>query len=193
MLTATPARPRCKGFATCRANCCRHACRTITWQGVTYEATTGTTIFAGLRSVASGTPVTIDFTSNVKGLKKTYQVGIAVVGEDPYAEGQGDSGTLALASGDVTFIKNMCAAVTEKCIVVLVSGRPLMIEEYLPLADAWVQAWLPGTEGAGVADVLFGDVPFTGKLPVTWPKSPTDPVNTGDGDTNYLYAFGHGL
>jgi beta-glucosidase len=84
-------------------------------------------------------------------------------------------------------------------IVIILSGRPLVITEQLPLADAWVAAWLPGTEGAGIADVLFGDYPFTGKLPYTWPRTneqlPININNAGDrtGCDGPLFPFGYGL
>src|SRR5690606_32303295 len=78
-------------------------------------------------------------------------------------------------------------------IVVLVSGRPLDVAAELPGWDALLAAWLPGTEGAGVADVLFGDVEPTGRLPVTWMRdADQQPINRGGGTTP-LFPFGYGL
>jgi beta-glucosidase len=78
-------------------------------------------------------------------------------------------------------------------VVVLFSGRPLIINTQLNQADAFVAAWLPGTEGAGITDVLFGDYVFTGKLPVTWPNAVAqEPINLDDGKTG-LFPFGFGI
>ena len=79
-------------------------------------------------------------------------------------------------------------------VVVVVSGRPLILGKALDMADAVVAAWLPGTEGQGVADVLFGDYKPTGKLSVTWPRSMDQvPINVGDARYDPLFAYGFGL
>lgn len=79
-------------------------------------------------------------------------------------------------------------------VVVLVSGRPLTVTEHLPAWDALVAAWLPGTEGQGVADVLFGDYKPTGKLPLSWPRTNDQiPINVGDPQYDPLFPFGFGL
>jgi beta-glucosidase len=84
-------------------------------------------------------------------------------------------------------------------IVILLSGRPRVITEQLPLADAWVAAWLPGTEGGGITDVLFGEYPFTGKLSYSWPRSNDQlPININNighktGCDAPLFPFGYGL
>ena len=79
-------------------------------------------------------------------------------------------------------------------VAVLVSGRPLVVTEELEDWDAFVAAWLPGSEGAGVADVLFGDVAPTAKLPHSWPRSVEHvPINVGDADYDPLFPFGFGL
>ncbi|KAI3799449.1 hypothetical protein L1987_34747 [Smallanthus sonchifolius] len=89
-------------------------------------------------------------------------------------------------------IKNVCGSV--KCVVVLISGRPVVIRPYLKTIDALVAAWLPGTEGQGVTDVLFGDYGFTGKLARTWFNSVDQlPMNVGDTHYDPLYPFGFGL
>ena len=79
-------------------------------------------------------------------------------------------------------------------VVVLVSGRPLILGDVLDEADALVAAWLPGTEGEGVADVLFGDYAPTGKLSFTWPRSMDQiPINVGDAVYDPLFPYGFGL
>ena len=88
-----------------------------------------------------------------------------VVAEPPYAEGEGDSATLALPADDLAVVARVRKLV-DRLVVVVLSGRPVMLDEVLPSADAVVAAWLPGTEGAGVADVLLGDAPFRGTTPV---------------------------
>lgn len=88
----------------------------------------------------------------------------------------------------------VCAAAA-KCVAVVVSGRPLVIDaaERREI-DGLVAAWLPGSEGAGVADTLFGRRPFTGRLPVSWPRTlAQEPINVGDRNYNPLYRFGYGL
>ena len=93
-----------------------------------------------------------------------------VIGETPYAEGVGDRTDLSLSAEDVAAVRAVQAAGVPT-VVVLVSGRPLILDPILGDADAIVAAWLPGTEGAGVADVLFGDYAPTGKLSHSWPRS----------------------
>lgn len=89
-------------------------------------------------------------------------------------------------------INNVCGAV--KCVVVLISGRPIVIQPYMSTIDALVAAWLPGSEGQGVTDVLFGDYGFTGKLPRTWFKTVDQlPMNIGDSQYDPLFPFGFGL
>jgi len=103
-----------------------------------------------------------------------------VGGETPYVEGQGDSSTLAFGSDNSSQLSDLCSHV-KTCIAIGYSGRSLIIGDQLPKVDAFVAAWLPGTEGDGITDVLFG-AGFTGKLPVSWPKAVTDePINIGDG------------
>ena len=144
---------------------------TIEWQGKEGDITEGTTILEGIKqAVAADSKVVYNRFGKFDRIKDKADVGIAVVGELPYAEGVGDSADLTLSDADVAAIQGLREH-AEKVVVVLVSGRPMVITEQLPLADAWVAAWLPGTEGQGVADVLFGDAPFTGKLPFSWPRS----------------------
>ena len=120
-----------------------------------------------------------------------------VVGERPYAEGIGDIGnghTADLSTADKTAVDKVCAAM--KCVVLVVSGRPMNITAIKDEANALVASWLPGTEGEGVADTLFGLKPFTGRLPETWPKlvnTTTTPANVGDPTYDPLYPYGWGL
>lgn len=115
-----------------------------------------------------------------------------VVGEPPYAETMGDNTNLTLPAPGPEVVKSVCRSI--KCVVLVISGRPLVIEEYVPIVDALVAAWLPGSEGQGVADVLFGDYGFTGKLARTWFKRVDQlPMNVGDPHYDPLFPFGFGL
>jgi beta-glucosidase len=101
--------------------------------------------------------------------------------------------TLSLDAADVAVVQKMKTAGL-KTVVVLVTGRPLIIDSILPMADAIVVAWLPGSEGAGVADVLFGDVKPTGKLPHSWPRTQAQiPINQGDATYDPLFPYNFGL
>lgn len=121
-----------------------------------------------------------------------FAYAIVVVGEPPYAETFGDSLNLTIPEPGPSTIRNVCGSV--KCVVVVISGRPVVIEPYVSNIDALVAAWLPGTEGQGVADLLFGDYGFTGKLARTWFRSVDQlPMNVGDPHYDPLYPFGFGL
>ena len=165
---------------------------TISWQGSSGNITPGTTILQGIRG-AVGPTTTVTYNVRGTGVNSTYRAAIAVVGETPYAEGQGDrTGSMSLDRDDLRTLSTLRNAGVP-VIVVLVSGRPLDIAAELPGWNALVAAWLPGTEGAGVSDVLFGAAPPTGRLPMTWMNSVTQqPINTGDGQSP-LFPQGHGL
>jgi beta-glucosidase len=115
-------------------------------------------------------------------------------GFDPGETGLRPEKTMHLSAEDKAAVDRVCAE-AKRCVVVVVSGRPMIIEPaQLTAADALVAAWLPGSEGAGVADVLFGKRAFTGRLPVTWPRTiDQEPINIGDEDYDPLYPYGHGL
>ena len=99
---------------------------------------------------------------------------------------------LTISDPGPSTITNVCGAV--KCVVIIISGRPVVIQPYVDSIDALVAAWLPGTEGQGVADVLFGDYGFTGKLPRTWFRTVDQlPMNVGDPHYDPLFPFGFGL
>ncbi|PPD85131.1 hypothetical protein GOBAR_DD17928 [Gossypium barbadense] len=168
---------------------------TIEWQGVSGNNwTAGTTILDGIKA-------TVDKRTKVVYKKKpsdTYSskgkmdYGIVVVGEVPYAETNGDSQNLTIPAPGPAVIENVCKET--KCVVIIVSGRPVVIEPYVDKIDALVAAWLPGSEGQGVADVLFGDYGFTGKLARTWFKRVDQlPMNYGDPKYDPLFPFGFGL
>ncbi|NVI91827.1 glycoside hydrolase family 3 C-terminal domain-containing protein [Actinomadura sp. BRA 177] len=165
---------------------------TITWQGEPGPITPGTTILDGIRKVADP-DATVTYSKDGTGIDSSYDAAIAVVGETPYAEYHGDrTGDLTLDDADMKTIDRLRAAGVP-VIVVLVSGRPLDVAKELPQWDALVEAWLPGTEGEGVADVLYGDADPRGKLPVTWMRSSDqEPINKGDGKKP-LFPFGYGL
>jgi beta-glucosidase len=169
---------------------------TIQWQGKTGNIDPGTTILQGIKaSVSSNTKVEYQFKSQFEGMA---DIGIAVVGEQPYTEGVGDASDLSLTKEDIQNITNIRTH-SKKLIVIILSGRPMVITPQFQLADAWVAAWLPGTEGSGVSDVLMGDYPFTGKLPYTWPRSNSQlpiTLNTSTDLTGCaapLFPFGFGL
>ena len=117
----------------------------------------------------------------------------AAVLETPYAEGVGDRSDLSLAAEDVAAVRAVRSAGVPT-VVVLVSGRPLILGPVLADADVIVAAWLPGTEGAGVGDVLFGDFAPTGTLSHSWPRTMAQvPINWGDAAYDPLFAYGYGL
>jgi beta-glucosidase len=164
---------------------------TIQWQGESGDVTEGTTILEAIEDTV-GDDAKVTFAIDGSGAAGA-DVGVLVIGEPPYAEGNGDTAELALASEDVAAFKKMKEA-DIPIVVVLVTGRPLMLDPILDDADAIVAAWLPGTEGQGVADVLFGDYAPTGKLSFTWPKSVKQiPINVGDEEYAPQFAFGFGL
>ncbi len=165
---------------------------TIDWQGKSGNVTPGgTTLLAAIKGAASA-KTNVTFTKDGTGAKGAT-VGVVVIGELPYAEGNGDRTDLKLAQEDVDAVANMKTAGIP-VVVILLSGRPMILGSVLDQADAAIAAWLPGTEGAGITDVLFGDFKPKGKLSFAWPRS-TDQVakHPGDKDYNPLFRFGYGL
>jgi beta-glucosidase len=164
---------------------------TISWQGSSGDITTGTTVYQGIKNaVPSSTTVSYSFNgSSTQGA----DVAIVVVGETPYAEGNGDRNDLALSPEDITTINNIKNAGIPY-VIILISGRPMIITNALADCNAFVAAWLPGTEGQGIADVLFGDYNFTGKLSHSWPRNMNQiPINYGDANYDPLFPYGFGL
>lgn len=167
---------------------------TVEWQGVSGNIATGTSILTAIeRAVDAETEVVYEENPDASFVKSNkFSYAIVLVGEHPYAESQGDSMNLTIADPGASIITNVCDNV--KCVVVLITGRPVVVQPYMSTIDALVAAWLPGSEGQGVADVLFGDYEFTGKLPHTWFKSVDQlPMNAGDQNYNPLFPFGYGL
>jgi beta-glucosidase len=174
------------------------------WQGQVGDITDGTTILEGIREVSKpGSNVIYDAAgrfdgyTNAQGGQLLADAAIAVVAERPYAEGVGDSADLALPPADLAMVQRMRDS-SRRLVVIVLAGRPVDISDLLPLADAVVVAWLPGSEGAGVADALFGHSPFSGKLPYTWPRSADQlPFNLAalpaDGPDAPLFPAGFGL
>ena len=166
---------------------------TIRWRGESGDVTPGgTTILAAIRK-AVGPHTKVTFSKDGTGAGGA-SVGVVVVGETPYAEGQGDSDDLNLAAEDARAINNV-RRVGIPVVVILISGRPMVLgDAALDKADAFVAAWLPGTEGEGVADVLFGDYKPTGKLSFSWPRSMAQiPIHQGDAGYDPLFPYGFGL
>ncbi|MEU7906459.1 glycoside hydrolase family 3 N-terminal domain-containing protein [Actinoplanes sp. NPDC049118] len=165
---------------------------TTTWQGSSGNTIPGTSILQGIRDAVGG-GATVTYQRDGTGIDGSYRAAIAVVGETPYAEGEGDRpGSMSLDATDLATLSRLTAAGVP-VIVVLVSGRPLDVAAEVGRWNALVAAWLPGSEGGGVADVLFGGYAPTGKLPVTWMQSAAQqPINDGDGKAP-LFAYGFGL
>ncbi|XP_061350509.1 uncharacterized protein LOC133295680 [Gastrolobium bilobum] len=168
---------------------------TIKWQGFSgNDDTRGTTILSAIKSAVDPSAEVV-FSENPDGdfvKSNNFEYAIVVVGEPAYAETAGDSATLTMIDPGPNIISNVCGTV--KCVVIIISGRPIVIEPYLSSIDVLVAAWLPGTEGQGVTDVLFGDYAFSGKLARTWFKSVDQlPMNVGDPHYDPLFPFGFGL
>jgi beta-glucosidase len=165
---------------------------TISWQGKSGANTTGgTTILKAIEQTVS--PQTMITYSQDGENAAGADLGIVVIGETPYAEWMGDRQSLELSDDDIAVVEKMKQA-GMPVVIVLISGRPVIIEKVIDKADAFVAAWLPGTEGRGVTDVLFGDYAFAGKLSFSWPRSMDQiPINVGDEKYDPLFKYGYGL
>ncbi|VAI21962.1 unnamed protein product [Triticum turgidum subsp. durum] len=167
---------------------------TIEWQGDTGRTTVGTTILDAVKAAVDPSTVVV-FAENpdaefVKGGGFSYA--IVAVGEHPYTETKGDNLNLTIPEPGLSTVQAVCGAV--RCATVLISGRPVVVQPLLAASDALVAAWLPGSEGQGVTDALFGDYGFTGRLPRTWFKSVEQlPMNVGDKHYDPLFPLGFGL
>ncbi|MEM3046512.1 MAG: glycoside hydrolase family 3 C-terminal domain-containing protein, partial [Candidatus Bathyarchaeia archaeon] len=165
---------------------------TIEWLGKPGDITPGTTLLEGIcAAVSPSTQVHYGPQGRFEQFQEEKApVGIACLAEMPYAEGFGDREDLNLPPEDILLLERLRPR-CEKLVVILFSGRPLILTTQLPLMDALVVAWLPGSEGQGVADVLFGDLPFTGRLPCPWPENMGQiPLRNMD---RPLFPFGYGL
>ncbi len=177
---------------------------TITWQGTgnaNSDFPHGQSIYAGIRQAVARYGGTA--TLSVDGaFTQKPDAAIVVIGEDPYAEFQGDRVNLAYKQGDtddLDLIRNLRAEGVP-VVTVFLSGRPLWTNPYINASDGFVEAWLPGSEGGGVADVLIGDAgkrphyDFQGKLTFSWPRTANQgPLNVGTAGYNPLFAYGYGL
>jgi beta-glucosidase len=165
---------------------------TTDWQGkMGNHIPGGTSILTAIKNTVTK-DTTVTFTKDGSDAAGA-DVAIAVIGERPYAEMKGDSADLALAPEDIAALANLKQAGVP-VVVILISGRPLLLGEVLAQTDAFLAAWLPGSEGQGVADVLFGDYKPTGKLSFSWPRSLAQvPLKNGVADDNPMFKFGSGL
>ncbi|GIH93465.1 glycoside hydrolase family 3 N-terminal domain-containing protein [Planobispora siamensis] len=175
----------------------------LTWQGTgntNADFPNGTTILGGLREVLGEANVT--FSETADGVDPAaYDAVIAVIGETPYAEGVGDLSRRTLEAaklypGDLAVLDKV-AGKGKPVITVYVTGRPLWVNKELNRSDAFVVAWLPGTEGGGVADLLVRGKyreGYTGKLSYSWPKGACQtPLNPGEEGYDPLFPLGYGL
>jgi beta-glucosidase len=173
---------------------------TVNWQGMTENYAGATTILEGIRKFSSQ-EVLYDHDGSAE--FENLDVAVIVVGETPYAEFMGDIGGVmnkyqhTLTEEHQRLIDTYHAKGI-KTVVVLISGRPLVVTKQLEQADAFVAAWFPGSEGDGIAEVLFGDYDFKGKLPHSWPKSVEDyqgkyGPNFWDSSIKPLFPLGFGL
>ena len=173
---------------------------TLGWQGLgsaTGTGTTaGTTVQGAVQKLFAGSSTTVTTSTDGSGAEGA-DYAIVVVGETAYAEGQGDKNNPTLTSADFAAIAKVKAAGVPFT-VVLFSGRPLLLADAtgasaIDQANAFIAAWLPGTEGEGITDILFGDYKPTGTLSFTWPASLAQlPIRDGDGQVP-LFPYGYGL
>ncbi len=165
---------------------------TIDWQGKSGKVVNGgTTILEAVKKTVSASTV-VKFSADGSGAD-SGDIAVVVIGELPYAEMFGDRADLSLSAEDAMMVEKLRAKGV-RTVVVLLSGRPMIITPTLEKSSAFVAAWLPGTEGQGVADVLFGDHAPTGKLGHSWPKNMDQvPINIGDKEYSPLFPYGFGL
>ncbi|MDC2984522.1 glycoside hydrolase family 3 protein [Candidatus Marinimicrobia bacterium] len=167
---------------------------TIEWQGKEGAITKGTTIFDGIaKNIFDREPNTKLTYSNDGSGAENADIAILVLSEKPYAEWHGDDPVLQLSKKELETFKNI-KKLNIPIITILISGRPLMTNKQINESDAFLAAWLPGSEGGdGIADILFGDYSPTGKLAFSWPKDISQvPINNND-KVDPLFPFGFGL
>jgi len=177
---------------------------TLSWQGTGNKPTdfpNAQSIWTGLREAVTAAGGQAELKADGAFTTKP-DVAIVVFGEDPYAEFQGDRPTLEYQPGgksDLALIRKLKGQGIP-VVAVFISGRPLWVNPEINAADAFVAAWLPGTEGGGVADVIVGDAQgkarhdFRGKLSFSWPKLASQfSLNRGDANYDPLFAYGYGL
>lgn len=165
---------------------------TIKWKGEMEDVISGgTTILKGMEN-AFNDKIKITYSLDGSGVDGA-DVCIAVIGEEPYAEGSGDRKDLSLNRDDIALVQKLQSS-NVPVVTILLSGRPMVINEVLEKSDAFIAAWLPGTEGGGIADVLVGKAKPVGKLSFSWPKNMDQiPINVGDKNYDPLFPYGFGL
>lgn len=176
----------------------------VTWQGMgttNEDFPGGTSIYAGIAEAVNAAGGSVELAVNGKYSTKP-DVAVVVFGENPYAEGQGDRDTLEFEAGNKQAVQllNKLKGEGIPVVSVFISGRPMWVNPEINASDAFVAAWLPGTEGAGVADVLIAkadgtpNFDFKGKLSFSWPKTPLQEVlNPHHANYDALFEYGHGL
>ncbi len=164
---------------------------TMSWTGSSGDITIGTTIREAIQEAAPDAEIT--YSRGGESIDTTADVAVVAIGEYPYAEWTGDRDDLSLPISQINLVRNIKNAGLP-VIVILISGRPLIIESIIPYSDAIIAAWLPGTEGLGITDVLFGDYNPSGLLSHSWPAEMEDiPINFGDAIYEPLFAYGYGI
>lgn len=176
---------------------------TITWQGTgvaNKDFPHGESLFSGIRTAVQSAGGTAELSVNGEYTQRP-DVAIVIFGENPYAEFQGDLPSVEYKPGDASDLNLLrkLRAAGIPVVAVFLSGRPLWVNPYINASDAFVAAWLPGSEGGGVADVIFASTTgavrndFRGKLSFSWPRTPQQTaVNRGDSDRP-LFPYGYGL
>ena len=163
---------------------------TIEWMGRPGPITLGTTLLEGIQALADEETAVV---YNPQGIfDEKAPVGIVVIAEEPYAEGMGDRADLHLTADQISLIERMRKQ-CDRLLLILFSGRPLILTDQLPLVDAFIAAWLPGTEGDGIAELLFGHYPFTARLEYAWPRTMDQVPLTPESDEIGLFMPGDGL
>ena len=164
---------------------------TISWQGNSGDITPGTSILEAVKNTV-GTSTVVTISADGSGTSGA-DVAVVVIGEKPYAEMNGDRKDLCLSPEDIAAVKQVKASGVP-FVVVLLSGRPMILGDMLDDCNSFLAAWLPGTEGQGIADVIFGDYNPTGRLSYSWPRSMDQiPINFGDENYSPLFELGYGL
>jgi beta-glucosidase len=164
---------------------------TITWQGGSGNITEGTTILQAIKNSTPQNDICFSENGNFSNTKADYS--IVVIGEKPYAEWFGDRKDLNIQNTDVELVRKI-KSYGNPVIVILISGRPLILEKIQHYSDVIFAAWLPGSEGEGITDVLFGDYSPSGVLSHSWPQNMNQvPINVGDAYYEPLYEYGFGI
>ncbi|EYU45973.1 hypothetical protein ABFS82_04G085300 [Erythranthe guttata] len=168
---------------------------TISWEGTSGKITEGTTMLEAIKEMVDhNTEVVYEQNPSPETFSgEEFSFAIVAVGEGPYVESGGDDPELKIPFNGA----ELASLVADKVptLVILITGRPLVVEpSLLEKIEALVVAWLPGSEGRGITDVIFGDYPFQGKLPMTWFRSVDQlPVHSGENSLDPLFPFGFGL